>query len=219
MGGPDRTPPAVRRRVALELGSLVVLTPIFLYFAPRGMGLYSGAALLFLGFIALTAKETKERIWGLPAEPGSKRLRRCTLTISILTIPAVVTFLAWGMWKGHQVEAVNLLLGLSIYFPWALLQQTIFQFYLLGRLRVLLPLPGFLLAVLNGFAYGLVHLPDVPVALLTIIGGIFWSYSYLRDRYIFPLAVSHALLGTTFYYAVIGRDLFHELTSHLSRSF
>jgi membrane protease YdiL (CAAX protease family) len=48
------------------------------------------------------------------------------------------------------------------------------------------------------------------VVVVTIIGGMFWSYSYHRDRYVIPIAISHALLATTFYYWLYGRDLFAE---------
>ncbi|MCZ6576872.1 MAG: CPBP family intramembrane metalloprotease [Gammaproteobacteria bacterium] len=204
----DDTPPAsLRKRVTLELATLVLLTPVFLYFAPRGMGLYSGVALLFLAYVALTAKYTRDRIWGPPAAPRADRLRSSMLTLSALTIPAVAVFFAWGMWEGNQVALGNLALAMGLYLPWALLQQTIFQFYFLGRLRVLLPLSPVVLAAVNGIAFGLVHLPYVPLMLLAMVAGVFWSYSYLRDRVVLPIAISHALLGTTFYYAVVGRDL------------
>jgi hypothetical protein len=49
------------------------------------------------------------------------------------------------------------------------------------------------------------------VTVVTIIGGMFWSYSYHRDRYVLPIAVSHAVLGTTFYYWVLGKDLMEEM--------
>lgn len=199
---------------------LVFLTPVFLYYAPRGVGLYVGSALAFLCFIAWTAEDTRIRIWGQPEAANHERLRRSTLTMSVLTIPVVAAFFGWHLWMGHDVSYVNLLLTFCLYLPWALLQQTIFQFYLLGRLRVLLPLaPPILLAVVNGTAYGLVHLPNQQVTLLTIIGGIFWSYSYLRDRQIWPIAVSHAMVGSTFYYFVIARDLYGELFAYLSHLF
>lgn len=209
---------SLKKRIAIELSIIVTLTPIFLYFAPRGIGLYSGTALLFLSYIVLTAERTRQ-IWGVPTEPKAVRWRRAVLTMSILTLPIVAAFLVWGYWRGHELSWASLLLALSIYVPWALLQQTIFQFYLLGRLRLLLPVPPVVVATLNGVGYGLVHLPDVPVSLLTIAGGIVWSNSYLRDRAIVPIALSHALLGTTFYNAVVGRDLFHELAGRLTQLF
>lgn len=211
---------ALKRRVIFELATLAVLTPIFLYYVPRGVGLYAAAALFFLAFIGVTAEDTRARVWERPDSPNRERLWHSTLAMLTLTAPVVAVFFAWSVWMGYHVSYANLLLTLCIYVPWAALQQTIFQFYLLGRLRVLLPLlPPVSLAVINGFAYGLVHLPDQQVTILVIIGGIFWSYSYLRDRQIWPIAVSHALVGTTFYYFVSARDLYSEFLAHLSHVF
>jgi hypothetical protein len=215
----DNCPPALslRRRVLLELGILATLTPLFLYYAPRDRGLYVVMALLFLGFIAVTARETKERIWGRPASGKSERLWRSTRAMAVMTIPIVIVFFGWSVWMGHEVSYRNLLLAFGLYSLWALLQQTIFQFYLLGRLRTLLPfLSPILLALVAGTAYGLVHLPDWPVTLVTSLAGVYWSYSYLRDRYILPIAMSHAILGSTFYYFVIGRDLVDEYLGRFS---
>ena len=206
-------PPALslRLRVLLELGILATLTPLFLHYAPRDLGLYVAMALLFLGFVAVSAKETKERIWGRPASGKSERLWRSTLAMAVMTIPVVIVFFVWGVWMGHEVSYRNLLLALGLYIPWALLQQTIFQFYLLGRLRALLPFVSpILLALVAGTAYGLVHLPDWRVTLVATLAGVSWSYFYLRDRHILPIAMSHAILGSTFYYFVIGRDLIDE---------
>ena len=45
------------------------------------------------------------------------------------------------------------------------------------------------------------------------LGGIgkFEGYFRLLRRYVLPIAVSHAMLATTFYYWVYGRDLIAEL--------
>ena len=199
---------SLRRRVLFELGALATLTPLFLYYAPRDRGLYVVMALVFLGFIAATARETKERLWGRPTLEKSERLRHSTRAMAVMTIPIVIVFFGWSIWMGHDVSYRNLLLAFGLYVPWALLQQTIFQFYLLGRLRVVLPfLSPILLALVAGTAYGLVHLPNWPVTLVAALAGVYWSYCYLRDRLILPIAMSHAILGSTFYYFVIGRDL------------
>jgi membrane protease YdiL (CAAX protease family) len=93
-----------------------------------------------------------------------------------------------------------------LYLPWALLQQFLLQFYLLGRLLILLPAP--VAVFVTGIAYSLVHLPEVGVALATAPAGIFWTFLYRRDRVLLPLGLSHALVASTFYYWVCGRDLF-----------
>jgi hypothetical protein len=212
-------PPALslRLRILFELGILATLTPLFLYYAPRDRGLYVAMALLFLGFVAVTARETKERIWGRLALGKSERLWRSARAMAVMTIPIVIVFFGWSVWIGHEVSYRNLLLAFGLYIPWALLQQTIFQFYLLGRLRMLLPfLSPILLALVAGTAYGLVHLPDWPITLVTTLVGGYWSYSYLRDRHILPIAMSHAILGSTFYYFVIGRDLIDEYLGKFS---
>ena len=88
----------------------------------------------------------------------------------------------------------------TLYAVWALGQQAIFQFYFLGRLQRGLPrLPVPALILLNGCAYGLVHLPDVRLAALTSVAGVVWTRVYYRDRLLLPLALSHALLGTAWY--------------------
>lgn len=210
-------PASPRLRVAAELATLAILTLVFLVYAPRDNLLYVAMALLFLGFIGLGAKETREKIWGQPAQPRAARMRRSTATMAIFTIPLVLSGLAWSGWQGYRIPYVHLALALCFYFMWALLQQTIFQFYLLGRLRTLMPKASpWLLSSVNGLAYGSVHLPDLPLALLTGIAGIFWSHAYQRDRLLLPVAASHAILGTVYYYLVIGRDLAGEMAARLT---
>jgi len=88
------------------------------------------------------------------------------------------------------------------------LQQMLFQLYLLGRLRALIPAsPALTLAAMNGVLFGTVHLPDVELTVLTSVGGAVWSWYYLRDRCLALIAVSHAVLGTTYYYWIRGDDL------------
>ena len=93
--------------------------------------------------------------------------------MAALTVPPVVAFLLIGIlarlwlpalkWSSNPCPMIsfNFFLTLCFYLPWALLQQTLFQFYLLGRLRALLPFATpWMLSTINGVAYGLVHLPS-----------------------------------------------------------
>jgi hypothetical protein len=211
----------MRARIARELGAITLLTIAFLGFStlvfPRllNTGTYVGLALVALGLILYKRKEIRERIWGPPESPEFDRVRRCVLGMSALTGPPVIIFLLIGIAARHWMPQLKLtpepcsmfslhfFIALSFYVPWALLQQTLFQFYLLGRLRALLPFASpWLLSILNGIAYGLVHLPSGwPMTVVTISANLL-SYSYHRDRYVLPLAISHALLATTFFYWV-----------------
>jgi hypothetical protein len=117
---------------------------------------------------------------------------------------------AQGGWEEvtKRIFTWRLFPAISLYFPWALLQQTLFQFYLLGRLRVALPSKSPLPAIaLTGIGYSLVHLPDWEVTVVTSLAGIFWSSLYYAFRVLSPLALSHAILGSTFYYWIYAEDL------------
>ncbi len=201
----------------MELAVLAVLTPAFLYYAPHHLGLYAALALLFLGFIAITVRNTHEHVWGRHTAHPGERLRRSARVMALVSVPPAVAFFGWCLWSGNPVSYLNLLVAFSLYVPWALLQQAIFQLYLLGRLRAVLPsVSPLILAALNGTAYGLVHLPNPGLVLLTVVAGTVWSYSYLRDRHLLPIAFSHALLGSTFYYFVDARDPLAELLARLA---
>jgi membrane protease YdiL (CAAX protease family) len=179
----------------------------------------AGLALFGLALVGLGARTTRERFWGAPSVPRRERQRRAALTMLVGTGAVVLVFAVWGtrVWTaagpGPEEAWARLLRpglagALALFVPWALLQQTLFQFYLHGRLRALLGTPPPLIpAVLTGILYGVVHLPDVEVTLLTVGGGIAWSWIYQRDRSLGPLALSHAVLGTTYFTWVRGRDL------------
>ena len=204
--------PARRRRVAIELVLLAVLTPLFLRYAPPQGSLFIMLAVLFLAFILAGARQTREHVWGVPPATARERQRHSLRVMLLVTVPVATGFIIAGAALHRDVSYTNLMLACAIYFPWALIQQTIFQFYLLGRLRALVPrVSPYLLAVGNGMAYGLVHSPHTVLVVLTALAGAVWSYTYLRDRLLVPIAVSHAILGVTYYYFVIGRDLVAEL--------
>jgi membrane protease YdiL (CAAX protease family) len=210
----------VRRRVACELAALALLTPLFLALVPeRSIWLNLGLALLAGGLVLGLARDTRERVWTPPVGRAADRFRHSTRHMLYGTLGVCALFAAAGALIAYDLggdgDAVlerlarpSMLLALAAFVPWALLQQMLFQFYLLGRLRALLPgAPPAGLAGLNGLLFGAVHLPDWDVALLTIVGGSVWSWYYQRDRCLVPIAISHATLGTAYFYWVRGQDL------------
>jgi hypothetical protein len=210
----------VRRRIVYELLVLGALSIAFLLLFPKrpvavdvGLALFAGSLLL------LNAKDTRANVWG-PPPPGSDwlRRRRCIASTMILTSVVMVLFLLAGIAIGYReggwtavsgrILNGNLLFAVLLYLPWTLLQQTLFQFYLLGRIRALEPaLRPLGHAAMNGLAFALVHLPDIGTAGMAVLGGTAWSLLYLRYRLVWPLAFSHALVGSSFFYWVKGLDL------------
>jgi membrane protease YdiL (CAAX protease family) len=218
----------IRIRVAIELAVLAVATTLYLVvLSERPMALDVASALVGLGLVAASARHTRERVWGSTSVPRRDRLRRAGRSMLALTALALLLLAAWGSVIAWQLEAdgraiLGRLLGptflalLPVYAVWALAQQALFQFYLLGRVRALVPsVPPVALSIVNGVLFGAVHLPDAQVVALTTIGGAIWSYVYQRDRVLWPLALSHAVLGAAFYQWVRGRHLILDWLSAL----
>jgi len=70
--------------------------------------------------------------------------------------------------------------------------------------------------LITGLGFSLVHLPDVWTSLATAFAGPIWTFIYYRYRRLLPLAVSHAALGTAFYYGICGHNLAQEWQSAVS---
>jgi hypothetical protein len=201
---------AIRHRTFLELAILAMLTTGFLYLFPqRGTAVNIGLALLAMGMIALNRGYTTEVVWGsFPPQEGLAERRRGSIRATGLFTLACVLLLALAGAHQGGVQALltpALLWTLPAYIAWGLLQQYLFQFYLLGRLLLLMP-PSIAVA-LTGSAYSLVHVHD-PVTLLACLpAGVVWTALYYRYRILVPLGFSHGILGTCFYLWVRQRDL------------
>jgi membrane protease YdiL (CAAX protease family) len=209
-----------QRRVLIELVILGGLSIAFLAVFPRRpIGVDLGLALFALGLVLLNADFTKTQVWGQwPVDAGpAGRLRGVLITLTLTVLVIFLFFLIGAVigyqgadWPGVRARIFHPYIPTAVllYLPWALLQQTLFQFYLLGRLRALCPsLHALSLSALNGLIFGLVHTTDFWIALPAAFGGTLWSFLYLRYRRLWPVALSHALIGTTFYYWVYGLDL------------
>lgn len=216
--GASHTPQ--QRRAAVELLVLGILSSGFLALFPqRSIFVDLDLALFALSVVLLNASYTRTHIWGQwPLEVGRAGWRRCLLVTMTLTVLVLVVFLLVGIvigyegadWPGAKARILHPYLPTAVllYLPWAWLQQTLFQFYLLGRVCTLCPsLHPLAQSLLNGFIFGAIHTTDIGIALLAALGGTLWSFLYLRYRRLWPLAVSHALVATTFYYWVYGYDL------------
>ncbi len=216
----------LRRRVALELGILVLLATTFLLFLPQrnpwldvALG---GFALLCIG---ATGRYTRNVIWAaFPPVQADNRFKACVRVTLWLTVPTVAIFLLIGGIVAYHdagwpavIERVWNWKIVAVFIPyigWAFIQQTLFQFYLLGRLLALFPKnqPTWPILI-TGVGFSLVHLPDVWTCLVTAIAGPMWTFIYYRYRCLLPIAVSHAALGTAFYFGICGHNLAQEWES------
>ena len=221
----SRMPP--RKSVLLEVALLAVATAIFLAtFRVRASYVDFALAGAAVALIVASAARSR-RLWALASPitagdaPGA-RYRSAALLVAAFTAVALsaLAVLAFG-WPPPSAAGVaplqrfftmHLFAAMLLYFPWALLQQYIFQFYLFGRLLHLLPK---LAAVgLTALAFASVHFPRWPVMAVTLVAGTVWTLIYYRHRVLLPLAASHAVLGAALHYWVFGDDLLATWLPH-----
>ena len=209
-----------RRRAAIELLILGLLATGFLALVPRRpISVDVVLAVLASVLVLLNADYTRTHIWGLlPRQVEGTDWRPGVFVTMTLTWLVMLVFFLIGVavgyqgadWPGAKARILHPYLPTAVllYVPWALIQQILFQFYLLGRVCTLCPsLHPLAQSLLNGLVFGVVHTTDIWILLLAALGGTLWSFLYLRYRRLWPLVVSHALIGTTFYYWVYGYDL------------
>ena len=218
----------LQKRAVMELGILSLLTILYFNLLPnRTTKIDMLFALVGLCFVLITARETWRKFWDKPVLPFGERLKQSTAIVGLITFAAIFAFAVISGWlsyhesgKANKVFArlanPDILKVLPFYIAWAFLQQFLFQFYLLSRIRALLPaMPNIVLSALNGILFSMVHVPEWWVVLATIPAGILWSYLYLKYRCLIPITVSHAVLGAAFFYWILNKNMFESLFSLL----
>lgn len=212
-----------KRRVLIEFACLVLGTLLYFFIVPRNTKIDMAFGLLGFLLVLASIKETRDKFWDSPLVPFQDRNKHAFYLTAMISIPVFALFALIGFGQNYyfagrweialkDLFTFRLLISLPIYVLWALVQQFLLQFYLLSRLRVLFSgMPVFVLIGINGIFFSLVHIPDWDIVALTIVAGAVWSYIYLKDRCLLPLALSHAILGATYFNWVAQKTFFDSL--------
>ncbi len=118
--------------------------------------------------------------------------------------------------SGHPVPANPewpKLNNLWPYVIWAVGQQFLLQSYFYLRFEQLLG--GRAAVVVSSVLFALLHLPNLPLTGLTLVGGLFFTEMFRTYRSLYPLAIAHALMGIAIAYS-FPDSLMHHMRVGLS---
>jgi membrane protease YdiL (CAAX protease family) len=189
---------SLRAVTALEILSVVssvlltawVLNPLQL--KPRWLEAMPGfCALLLMLYSHWWRAETPQSLGFTTQHFG----RASTLLLGpMLLVGALLVSI--GGWAGSLNFGPRFWLSLVVLPLWGLTQQYILQGFIYRRLKLICgaqtkALPIFLAAALFAF----VHAPNWPLLLLTLMGGLVWTWVYERAPNLFALGLSHALMS------------------------
>jgi hypothetical protein len=201
------------RSVMLELAAIGLAAVVFVAtFQVRPPYLDFVLAAAAVALIVASAARSR-RLWAVARSVDPQGARGAWQAALVFTAAALVVLALAALLAARSAGAPalerfanwHMLAAAALYFPWALLQQYIFQFYWFGRWLRLVPAP--VAVALTALAFSAVHFPRWPVMAVTLVAGAVWAVIYWRWRVLLPLAVSHALLGTALHYWVFGNDL------------
>ncbi len=201
------------RSVMLELGAIGAAALVFVatfQVRPPYLDFVLAAAAVTL-IVFSTARS--RRLWALARSVDATGARGAwiaalaftAVALAVLAAAALFAARAGGLSAAERFGNWHVLVAAALYFPWALLQQYIFQFYWFGRWLRIVPVP--VAVALTVVAFAAVHFPRWPVMAVVLFACTAWTLIYYRWRSLVPLAVSHALLGTALHYWVFGNDL------------
>jgi membrane protease YdiL (CAAX protease family) len=206
-----------RSWVAIELAAIAIAALVFVgSVRVRPPYLDFALAAAAVALIALSARRSA-RLWLAATARTEAHAREAWLASIAFTAVALIALAGLGALGTFDASETSLaararnwhiVIAIALYFPWALLQQYIFQFYLLGRLLHVIGAPGAIALTAVGFAC--VHFPRWPVMAVVAVAGAVWALIYYRNRRLLPLAASHAVLGSALHYWVFGNDLLNR---------
>lgn len=160
-------------------------------------------ALVAGAYIAFLAASGLRR----PADFGLRRehLGRASLWTACIFGPPLLALIAYAAWKGIQPPA-HFYYTLMLYPLWGVLQQLVFQGFVLENFRRLGAGPWSI--PLAALVYALVHWPSPFMLWATGLAGIGFSLIYYFQRNVVPIGIAHGLLGACLFYLYLGRDPF-----------
>jgi membrane protease YdiL (CAAX protease family) len=129
--------------------------------------------------------------------------RRGTVTILAIGCGVAIAIPLLAMASGHPVPANPdwpKFHNLWPYVIWALGQQFLLQSYFYLRFESLFGART--AVVVSAVMFALLHLPNLPLTAMTVVGGLFFTEMFRIYRSLYPLGIAHAALGIAIAYSL-----------------
>jgi len=154
--------------------------------------------------------------WLLPPALPVGEGRFPHLVLAGLTASITVGLWVW-LWLHNPGLVTGRLVGQFVlvsagYIPFGWLQHYLTQRYLV--LRICRPLTGrrdVLTCLLAAGVFSSLHLPFPELLLPTFGGCLVWTWYYLQSGRIWPLAISHGILATSWFICILHRNPFLQI--------
>lgn len=187
---PDTTS---KRRNLLELAIGYALILLVLWTPPPWQRILYCTTTVYIA-VAIWTSFRGPRAMGLRT---TNFLRSLWIVAVALLLAAAAVAIALRLHTLHRLEGpVAFLKRYWGYALWSFVQQILLQDFFLRRLQRIVPSAG-LAALAAASIFAIAHLPSPVLTLVTFSLGLAACLLFLRYRNLYPLAISHAILGIT----------------------
>lgn len=174
--------------------SCLIVEWVVLALAGRSKLIAAIPVLLAIGFMGYSHMERGESLRDI-----GFRLDNFLTAWRLLLLPTMLAILlillaAWLLQHSLTMAPWR---GRFLFLPlWALFQQYVLNGFINRRAQLAFG-QGTRSVLLVGIIFGLLHLPNPLLAMLTMIGGIIWAVAYQRHPNLLALALSHTVVSLT----------------------
>lgn len=196
--------------------ALIFLTAILKWILVDGYGLrvyfIPAAFLIWVSFIIY--KATQEPNFFANAGFNQKNLKSASLLCAMLIFSLASIMGAYGKLKHFGVDQQHLLIAICIYPIWGFLQQFIVMRFVAVNLQTFnMSKPAIIL--ITALAFGAVHIPVWPLFGATFLIGLPFTALYIKYKNLWPLGITHGVLGAFFYFYVLNEDPIAQIINSL----
>jgi len=156
----------------------------------------AGAALLEMVIYSWHKRGDTWSSLGITSVDWKKDAVLLGFTFLILWEAVMLVAEIWNPAVVADPPVLNVIKHFFQYLIWAWFQQLAFNGYFVNRLQAVFK-NKFYVMIAAGLLFGLVHLPNPVLVVVTFIGGIVSAYFYGRNRNLWYLAIGHAALAVT----------------------